>query len=87
MYADTALAAVESPSAPPPRLVPSVRAALRVRRYSLKTERAYVHYASGAISMKANSGLPVQQRSSHRRDFNTRNSSRTSFRCFFACLV
>jgi hypothetical protein len=44
MHADTALAAVRPASAPPPRLLPSVRAALRRRRYSLKTERAYVHW-------------------------------------------
>ena len=46
MHADTASAAVgEPPSAPQPRLVPSLRDALRLRRYSLKTEKAYIHWA------------------------------------------
>lgn len=46
MHAATALPeAVGPPSlAPQRRLLPSLRAALRVRRYSLKTEKAYVHW-------------------------------------------
>jgi hypothetical protein len=37
--------ALDSPASPPqPRLMPSLRAALRVRRYSLKTEKAYAHW-------------------------------------------
>src|SRR3954471_21654525 len=35
---------VASPFEVPPRLIPRVREAIRVRRYSLRTERAYVHW-------------------------------------------
>ena len=53
MHADTTFAAVEPPLAPSPRLVPSVRAALRLRRYSLKTERAYVHWVKRYVRFHA----------------------------------
>ena len=53
MHADTAFAAAEPASAPPPRLLPSVRAALRLRRYSLKTERAYVHWVKRYVRFHA----------------------------------
>ena len=46
MHANTASpGALESPTVPlQPRLMPSLRAALRLRRYSLKTEKAYTHW-------------------------------------------
>ena len=46
MHANTASpGALESPALPlQPRLMPSLREALRLRRYSLKTEKAYTHW-------------------------------------------
>src|SRR6476661_5963881 len=46
MADDPALAPVEipSPEPPPPRLVHRIREAIRVRRYSPRTERAYVYW-------------------------------------------
>jgi len=46
MHADTAFpGALESPLLPlQPRFMPSLREALRLRRYSLKTEKAYTHW-------------------------------------------
>ncbi|MFA6313246.1 MAG: phage integrase N-terminal SAM-like domain-containing protein [Sterolibacterium sp.] len=46
MHADTELPAVagEPPLAQQRRLLPSLRDALRLRRYSLKTEKAYSHW-------------------------------------------
>jgi site-specific recombinase XerD len=51
MHGDTAsvMAVGQPPSASQPRLVPALREALRLRRYSLKTEKAYVHWVKRFI--------------------------------------
>lgn len=51
MHTSSSLSAVSGTSAPllQPKLIPRMREALRFRRYSLKTEKAYVHWVKRYI--------------------------------------